>query len=142
MVSMEIRLKIDGNPISKKRPRFARRGKFVTTYNDQETEEGRFLWEVKSQFTGEPLSGPLSLEVVFYMRMPKTSKVKTCKMIEGEILPTKKPDLDNLVKFTKDCLNGVAWRDDALVCCTNMKKVYSDQPRTEIVIKKLEAEAA
>lgn len=139
---MAIRLVIEGNPIAKKRPRFARRGKFTMTYNDQETEEGRFLWEVKNQFHEKPLECPLELDVIFYMKMPKTSGVKTRKMVEGNILPTKKPDLDNLVKFTKDCLNGVVWKDDALVCCTTMKKVYSDNPRTEIIIKELEAEAA
>jgi Holliday junction resolvase RusA-like endonuclease len=34
----ELLITIPGKPIAKKRPRFARRGKFVTTYNDQQTE--------------------------------------------------------------------------------------------------------
>jgi phage terminase large subunit GpA-like protein len=42
---MMINITIPGPPIAKKRPKFARRGKFVTTYNPQDSEEGR--WKVK-----------------------------------------------------------------------------------------------
>lgn len=57
-------------------------------------------------------------------------------MIDGEIKHTKKPDLDNLIKFTKDCLNGVAWHDDSQVVEYGaMKKVYGDEPMTRILIE-------
>jgi len=63
----EINLKVYGVPIAKKRPRFARRGKFVTTYNDQETEEGKFLLFIREQWKQEkiPAGTPVDLDLVF-----------------------------------------------------------------------------
>ena len=130
-----IKLTIPGKPIAKKRPRFARRGKFVATYNDQETEEGRFLWEVKQQYRGKPLKGPLQLCLEFGMYIPKsTSKKKQVEMIIGQIRHTKKPDLDNLIKFVLDCLNETAWDDDKQVIYLSAAKHYSETPQTVIVI--------
>lgn len=126
---------IQGAPIAKKRPRFVRRGKFVGTYNPQETEEGRWLLEAKGQ-VAEKLEGPIEMIINFFMPIPKsTSKKKTNEMASGLIDHIKKPDLDNLIKFAKDCLNGVAWRDDSQVVAIRAIKKYSREPRTEIFLK-------
>ena len=129
---------IPGKPIAKKRPRFARRGKFVMTYNDQETEEGRFLWEVKQQIKCPLLEGPIKIACVFYMPRPKShygtgknaGKLKT----NAPTLHTKKPDLDNMLKFCYDCLNQITWKDDSQIVENVAKKFYSDNPRTDIKI--------
>lgn len=129
---------IPGNPIAKKRPRFARRGKFVTTYNDQETEEGRFLWEVKQQLKQPPLEGPIKISCIFYMSRPKnhygTGKNAGKLKLNAPTLYTKKPDLDNLEKMVFDCLNHVAWKDDSQIVESVARKIYSENPRTEIKI--------
>jgi Holliday junction resolvase RusA-like endonuclease len=138
MKRQALNLTIPGKPIAKKRPRFARRGKFVTTYNDQETEEGRFLWHVHEQLpvVWKPFDGAVVLTAVFFMPIPKsTSKIKRAQMLQNIIPHTKKPDLDNLVKFIKDCLNGVAWLDDSQVERLVAFKKYSDNPGTEIEVK-------
>lgn len=132
-----IEIIVSGKPIAKKRPRFARRGRFVMTYSDQETEEGKFLLMAKEQINCEPLSGPLVLCAMFFMPMPKSMpKYKQALAAEGRLLHIKKPDLDNLLKFSKDCLNGLAWNDDAQVCLygTPTGKRYDPNPRTEIKI--------
>ncbi len=68
-----IELRIPGKPIAKARPRFYRRGKHVGTYNSQETEEGKFILEVKSQMNGhELITGPITLTCVFVMPVPKS----------------------------------------------------------------------
>ncbi|MCK4525918.1 RusA family crossover junction endodeoxyribonuclease [candidate division WOR-3 bacterium] len=129
---------IPGNPIAKKRPRFARRGKFVTTYNDQETEEGRFLWEIKQQIKRSPIKGPIKISCIFYMPRPKshygTGKNAGKLKLNAPALHTKKSDLDNLEKFVYDCLNHVVWKDDSQIVESIAKKLYSDKPRTEIKI--------
>lgn len=56
-------------------------------------------------------------------------------MLATSVPHTKKPDLDNLVKFAKDCLNGVAWQDDSQVCELEAWKAYDEKPRTEIIIE-------
>ena len=138
ITATKIFLTIPGKPIAKKRPRFSRVGTFVKTYNCQETEEGRFLWEVKSQWHGQPTENPVILTCRFYMPIPKgTSKKKILMMKNNEIQHTKKPDLDNMIKFLKDCLNTVVWRDDSQVVRISAYKKYSDNPRTEMEIEEV-----
>ena len=134
-----IYIEIHGVPIAKKRPRFARRGKFVTTYNDQETEEGKFILDLRQQFKGiSPLEVPLKLQAEFHMPIPKsTSKKKTEMMLSHAICHTKKPDLDNLIKFVKDCCNGEIWKDDSQVCSIQADKYYSHTPKTRIWITEI-----
>ncbi len=128
-----ITLTIPGTPIAKKRPRFYRRGNHVGTYNAQETEEGRFLFSVQQQYKKPPLESPIVLTAFFSMPIPKgTSKKKTALMLAGWIRHTKKPDLDNLLKFVKDCLNGVVWTDDSQVWKVVAIKEYSKTPQTHI----------
>ena len=130
-----MKLIIPGKPIAKKRPRFARHGKFVRTYNKQETEESKFLWEVRQQINQKPLKGAISLVIRFYMPIPKSTSKKRYQLMEKALIPhIKKPDLDNLEKFVSDCLKGEAWVDDSQVVHSDTKKEYSANPRTEILI--------
>ena len=129
-----IEIIIEGKPIAKKRPRFFRRGKHVGTYNDQKTEEGRFILLAKEQFKRNPISGPIDLWLKFYMPIPKSTSKKNRELMNlGLIRHTKKPDLDNLVKFI-DCLNGLVWEDDSQICRLEASKLYDDNPRTKIII--------
>lgn len=134
---MEQKIIIQGKPIAKKRPRFYRRGKFVGTYNDQETEEGRFMWEVKSQWpysVPHERQAPLSLRCIFYMPIPKhTSKKKRATLLYH----IKKPDTSNLLKFVEDCLSGIVFYDDSQVAEVLAAKLYDENPRTEIIVKKM-----
>ena len=134
-----IRLIIPGTPIAKARPRFYRRGKHVGTYNSQETEEGRFMLACQSQLINHELfTGPLWMTLCFYMPRPKAhygsgknaDKLKPSAPAEH----IKKPDLDNLIKFVKDCLNGIAWVDDSQIVSLSADKVYARVPQTRIAI--------
>jgi Holliday junction resolvase RusA-like endonuclease len=131
-----LKITIPGKPIAKKRPRFARRGKYVVTYNDQETEEGRAFLLVCKQLDGHrPIENPVHIDCHFYMPIPKsTSKIRRKKMLMAKIKHTKKPDLDNLIKFIKDVFNGLVWKDDSQVFALIASKKYSEDPRTEIFI--------
>ena len=134
----ELSITIPGKPIAKARPKFYRRGGFVGAYNAQETEEGRFMqflhmakpegWRV--------LQGPVRIEVQFLMPIPtSTSKKKKLGMVLGTIRHVKKPDCDNLLKFVKDCANGVLWRDDSQIFSLYATKFYSNNPATIILIR-------
>lgn len=134
-----IQITIPGKPIAKKRPRFARRGKFVTTYNDQETEEGKFIVLVMEQIKSQIpalLETAISLHCEFVFELPAAAKKSEKeKVIKGEQPPhLKKPDLDNLIKFVKDCLNQVVWRDDSLVNAISARKYYGKSAKTYINI--------
>ena len=133
-----IEIEVKGKPIAKARPRFARVGKFVRTYDPQETEEGRFLFEVQKQWARPPIEGPLKVRCSFEMPIPKgTSKKKTWAMIKEEIKHTKKPDISNLIKFVEDCLNGVVWRDDSQIVYLAGGKFYSEEPKTIIMVEEV-----
>lgn len=128
-----IELTIPGKPIAKKRPRFFRRGNIVGTYNPQETEEGRWLLLASSNLPEKPIDGPVSLKCSFIFDFPKSYPKKK----RGEAVHITKPDLDNLVKFVKDCLNKTAWRDDSQVVSLTAKKIYDREgvgARTEIIL--------
>ena len=136
-----IKLIIQGKPIAKARPRFAvrktRSGKhYSQVYNCQETEEGKFIVFVKNQLKDHQLiEGAVNLFTIFHMPIPKsTSKKLSQRMRDGEIKHVKKPDNDNLLKFVKDCMNGIVWKDDSQVFDSHAIKQYSDNPRTEIYI--------
>lgn len=126
---------IAGKPISKRRPRFYRKGKFVGTYNEQVTEEGAWLLEAKRQIGDHNLfTGPISLKLEFVMPIPKSTSKKRMKQPGWKPYHIKKPDLDNLIKFVKDCLTQFVWRDDSQVCIVEAHKGYGTEPETQISV--------
>ena len=71
----------------------------------------------------------------FYEPPKSVSKKKRTEMLDGKILPAKKPDIDNVVKAVLDALNGVAYRDDTQVIELHVRKSYSEKPRVEVSIE-------
>lgn len=128
-----ISLELFGDPVAQKRPRFARQGKFVTCYDEQARLKEGYRWQIRSQFREEPWGMPIALDLVFFMPIPKSlSKIKKRQMENGLIGHMVKPDLDNICKFFLDCLNGLAFKDDAQICEIRAKKIYSSKPGTLI----------
>src|SRR5699024_11012696 len=54
------------------------------------------------------------------------------------IRPTVKADIDNYTKAILDSCNGILWRDDSQVVSLIANKYYSDNPRIEIEVDKIE----
>lgn len=126
-----VTITVPGKPIAKARPRFFRRGSFVGTYNEQQTEEGKFMLLARQQWGDRPvLEGSVHLRCVFFFDYPKSMSIKN----RLGAMHTKKPDLDNLVKFVKDCLNGIAWKDDSQITSLIADKFYGLEARTVITI--------
>lgn len=76
-----------------------------------------------------PDDAMLSVRIFAYLSIPKSvSKKKRTAMLEGLIRPTKKPDHDNIGKIVCDALNGIAYRDDAQIVDSLVRKFYSDKP--------------
>ena len=81
-------------------------------------------------------SDMLDLRIRAYYAIPESaSKKKKQAMEDGEIRPTKKPDADNVLKVVADSLNQLAYRDDAQLVDTQLRKFYSRQPRLEVTIQ-------
>lgn len=56
------------------------------------------------------------------------SKAKKTAMVRGDVLPTVKPDVDNVLKLVLDALNGVAYEDDKQVVDSRSVKMYGEHP--------------
>lgn len=79
---------------------------------------------------------PVTLRIVArYIPVKSTSKKKMQQMLDGEILPLKKPDMDNIVKVIADALNGVAYLDDSQIVLVKAKKVYSAVEGVDVVVE-------
>ena len=77
----------------------------------------------------------LDMRIIAYYPIPASaSKKKQRQMETGEIRPTKKPDMDNIVKVISDALNKVAFRDDSQIVDCQIRKFYSTHPRVEVTI--------
>ena len=79
---------------------------------------------------------PVTLRIVARFAPPasKSKKMKQ-QMLEGKILPLKKPDMDNIVKVVADALNGVAYHDDTQITMVVAKKVYSAVEGLDIIVE-------
>ena len=62
------------------------------------------------------------------------SKKKQAAAEAGEVRPTGRPDLDNIVKLYADAFNGVVWRDDSQVVRVVSEKRYSDRPGVLVTV--------
>lgn len=135
-------------PTAQMRARACVRGKFASTHKHktQATRENALMAHIAQHMPAVMFSGPLMLRVAAFMPLPK-SKPKTwlAQAQAGNIRPTTKPDLDNLVKQAKDVLTQMGvWEDDKLVVgyLPGTGKFYSDRPRWEIEVREWVAEVA
>lgn len=136
---MKIKLVIPGTPMAKQRPRVLKNG---ITYTPKQTVNYETF--VKQLYIMEHqqkrIEGPIKATITAYMPIPKsTSKKRKKLMQENKILPTKKPDWDNVGKIITDALNGLAYDDDKQIVDARVIKLYSDNPRVEVELEELEA---
>ena len=123
---------IPGRPLGKQRARTIKSGRSYTPEQtvNYETFVKICYIEQKGQYLGEI---PLRMEINAYYPIPKsTSKKNRAKMLSGEIRPTVKPDLSNVIKSIEDGLNNVAYKDDNQIITLIAMKFYDDVPRVEI----------
>ncbi|MDL2280831.1 RusA family crossover junction endodeoxyribonuclease [Selenomonadales bacterium OttesenSCG-928-I06] len=135
-----IKFTVYGEPLAQGRPRFARHGAFVRTYEQEKFTNHKTLVryaaiEVKPESL---LLSPVKCIIRLYKSPPKSfSKKKLELALSEKLRPTTKPDIDNCIKLIYDALNGVIWKDDTQVVESICSKYYSDNPRTEIEIEEI-----
>lgn len=138
---MTISFEVPGEPKGKGRPRFAKRGDFVQTYTPEGTASYENLVKVMyyNAAGAKKLEGPISMEAAFYFGIPKSKPKKTqAAMRSGQIKPTIKCDIDNIVKIVLDGLNKVAFDDDKQIVALKARKEYSETPRMVITLSELD----
>jgi len=126
---------IPGRISGKGRPKFARRGNFVTAFTPKKTAN---MEAVVRQFGAEamrgmpPLEGPLVLEIAVSINTPRSwskKKKAAARYVTG------KPDADNVVKLIGDSLNGIVWADDSQISDLTFRRRYDDTQPEHVEVK-------
>lgn len=123
--------------------RTARVGRKSITPRKTRIAEAQVGWLARQAMgtDGPVLERPVRLTVEVEMQQPlRLTKLERAAIDAGTKLPTKTPDIDNLLKTVLDGLNGVAFRDDAQVCEVRASKRYAPAPRTWVRVEVIEPE--
>ena len=128
-----------GEPVGKGRPRFAKRGAFVSTYTPQKTKtyEDEIRMMAKAAMgSSEPLETPVTVAIYIRVGIPASySKQKRKDALEGILKPTKKPDIDNIAKCFLDAMNDIVYFDDKQAVNLHVTKIYAETPAVEVMVK-------
>ena len=103
---MKVKFTVLGEPAGKGRPRFRSVGPYVKTYTPEKTVsyENLVKLEYRRQCNDFKFEDgvPLDLRITAYYSIPKsTSKKKRALMEQFKIRPMKKPDNDNIVRWSR-----------------------------------------
>ena len=132
-----ISFSIPGEPVAKARPRVTKTGHAYTPEKTVNYENlVRLMYSNKYHGMSFPAKVPLTMEIKVFMGIPQsTSKKRAADMMKCKERPTKKPDVDNIIKIVMDALNGVAYPDDKQVVSIVCNKYYNATPRVEVQIE-------
>ncbi|MDC2841626.1 RusA family crossover junction endodeoxyribonuclease [Limosilactobacillus mucosae] len=132
-----IKLILPIEPVAQARPRARRFGRGIRLYDPPKTavfkKQLRAL--ATEMYHDAPVEGEIYLKVAFYRKIQKSiSKKEHDRRASGAHRPIVKADLSNYLKSFEDALNGVLWKDDAMIVHEEIDKYYSDKPRIEVEI--------
>lgn len=86
-----------------------------------------------------PLRGAVAAHIRVRLVPPsRPSRAVRAGMLAGQIKPTKRPDLDNVVKAILDGANGVAIEDDAHIVSLSAEKIYAEAPGVDVRFSQLD----
>ena len=138
---MNVRFTVPGEPKGKGRPKFSKVGDYVKTRTPEDTVIYENLIKVMFQkacgnvrFADDEMLG---MDINAYYSIPKSASKKKIEMMRKGLRPTKKPDMDNVLKVYADSLNKVLYRDDTQIVDAHVRKFYSDTPRVEVNVYKI-----
>ena len=126
-----------GNIIGKQRPRINTYTYNVYTPTKTKDYEEYIQQNFKVKYPNhDMLEGRISIEIVAFIEIPKnTSKKKSIEMLNGNVSPTKKPDIDNIAKSILDALNKFVFKDDNQVTRLIVEKKYAEVEKVYIKIE-------
>lgn len=121
-------------PIPWKAPRFSKWG----TYDEQAKKKSDIKLLIQSQYSGEILECPVSIEFIFYFTPPKkTAKKKLPLYVSNHIPILNTTDCTNCQKLFEDCLQGIVIKNDRQVQKITSEKKWSTKSHVVAKIQKL-----
>ncbi len=127
---------VPGEPVGKGRPRVGKVGQHARLFTPAKTVnyEGLIAHAGSQAMQARALiDGPVLVEMHMGLSIPQSmSKKRKALAVAGRVFPTKKPDMDNVIKAIFDGLNGVVWVDDVQVVDTVVRKRYAETPGVRV----------
>jgi Holliday junction resolvase RusA-like endonuclease len=134
-----VTFRVEGEPKGKGRPRFRSTGKFVQTYTDSKTRDYENTIKASAMIAmgaSKPLESPVAVFIHATKGIPASySKKRTEACLNGIERPSKKPDLDNIMKACLDAMNEVVYLDDKQVVSIHATQVYGTYPNVEVLVR-------
>ena len=129
-------------PINKRtgQPFRSKTGRVVVSVVDDTGEKGKdWRADVKAvarqAYTGDPLTGPLIVEMLFVMQRPKghyrAGKPERGLHPAAPVWHTSKFDATKLLRSVEDALTGIVWVDDNAVM-PRVEKAYGARPGVRV----------
>lgn len=124
---------VKGDPVAWARPGVNGQGPKPFLYDTQKRERLILSISLASIHDRAPMfTGPLIVEAIFYMRIPKNKKPERFAGLPH----ISYPDTDNMLKFILDCGKRAGlYADDRLVFDERAIKLYDVEPRVELRIR-------
>ena len=132
----ELIFSIPGVPAAKGRPRMTRAGHVYTPAKTATAENLVSIYADQAMEGAELMVGPVAISILAKFVVPPSYSAKRRALcISGQLLPEKKPDLDNIIKLITDAMNGIVYQDDKQVVGIRALKVYAAHPETEVTVE-------
>ncbi|MEN6629840.1 MAG: RusA family crossover junction endodeoxyribonuclease [Sulfuricella sp.] len=129
---------IPGVAVGKGRPKFARRGNFVTAYTPERTASYENLVKLaahRAMNGRQPFTEAVGCTIAIEVEpAPSWSNKKRIAALSGDLRPTGKPDLDNVAKGVLDAMNDIVFKDDKQVVILSVSKRYSEQSQATVEV--------
>lgn len=121
---------VPGEAVGKGRPRVSTVGGHARMFTPAKTANYETLIAMAAQQAmqgRELIAGPVMLEMKISVSVAASwSKKKTAAALLGTVMPTKKPDADNVLKAICDGINGIVFKDDVQVVNVSLSKRFSE----------------
>ena len=140
----KLKFEVPGSPIGQGRPKFSTINGHAKAYDPEKSRNYKaYVKLLATQAMREQgftmIDGPCCLDILAFFEVPKSKSKKFRQAaLEGRERPTKKPDIDNIVKALQDALNGLAYKDDSSIVYLSVAKYYSEVPRVEVILHECE----
>ena len=133
---------VPGKAIGKGRMRLSTMHGFARMHPTDQTINYESLVAMSAQqaMQGRDLiTGPVLVEMKIVVGVAASwSQKKRAAALAGDVLPTKKPDIDNVEKSVFDGMNGVVWVDDVQVVNVSKSKRFGETPGVLVRVVPLE----
>ena len=140
-MTLIVTFEVEGDPVPKSRPRFARRGQFVQTYTDAKTIDYETHVALKARQAigaSEPFNGALSVFLYLRYEVPASYTKKRKEACLAGLEYPKRIDIDNVYKSITDAMNGIVYLDDSQIVEAHIKKVYAEDAGANVMVQECE----